>query len=189
MSKLDSIIESMEDYLAGCKTKAFSTKIEVERDRMEEFIAELRTKYPDEVKKAQKIIANHDHIIQEAEDKAKQKKEETKREIERMINEHDIVKQATEIADKIVLQAQEQADDIVSSAQKEADEIAAGAIAYTDNLLSNLEGALDNTIDSTNQKYAAFLESCENSLKQVRANREELKGDTDLDLDSESDEE
>ncbi len=185
MSKLDSIIDSMEDYLAGCKTKAFSNKIEVERDRMEEFLAELRTKYPDEVKKAQKILANHDHIIQEAEDKAKEKKEETKREIERMINEHDIVKQATEIADKIVLQAQEQADEIISSAQAEAEEIAAGAISYTDNLLSNLEGALNNTIDSTNQKYAAFVESCENSLKQVRANRDELKGDDSSDSDEE----
>ena len=185
MSKLDSIIDSMEDYLAGCKTKAFSNKIEVERDRMEEFLAELRTKYPDEVKKAQKILANHDHIIQEAEDKAKEKKEETKREIERMINEHDIVKQATDIADKIVIQAQEQADEIISSAQAEAEEIAAGAISYTDNLLSNLEGALNNTIDSTNQKYAAFIESCENSLKQVKANRDELKGGDSSDSDEE----
>ena len=60
MSRLDSVIDAMEDYIAGCKQKAFSSKIEVERDRLEEFIAEIRTKCPDEVKKAQKIIANHD---------------------------------------------------------------------------------------------------------------------------------
>jgi cell division septum initiation protein DivIVA len=175
MSKLDSIIEAMEDYLAGCRTKAFSaSKIEVERDRMEEFLAELKTKYPDEVKKAQKIIANHDDIINEAEERAKEKKEETEREIQRMINEHDIVKQATAIADNIVMQAQEQADQIIASAQKDAEDITAGAISYTDNLLSNMEGALTSTLDSTQAKFAAFVESCESSLKQVRANRAEL---------------
>lgn len=179
MSKLDAIIEAMEDYLAGCKQKAFSSsKIEVERDRMEEFLAELRTKYPDEVKKAQKIIANHDDIIKEAEERAKEKREEAKRDIERMINEHDIVKQATAIADNIVLQAQEQADEIIAAAQKDADDITAGAISYTDNLLSNMEGALLNTLDSTQTKFAAYVESCENSLKQVRANRAELKEDS-----------
>lgn len=178
MSKLDSIIEAMEDYLSGCKPKAFSSsKIEVEKDRMEEFLAELRTKYPDEVKKAQKIIANHDGIIKEAEARAKEKREETEREIERMINEHDIVKQATAIADNIVLLAQEQADEIIASAQKDAEDITSSAISYTDNLLSNMEGALTNTLDSTQTKFAAFVESCENSLKQVRANRAELKGD------------
>ncbi len=179
MSKLDSIIEAMEDYLSGCKSKAFSaSKIEVERDRMEEFLAELRTKYPDEVKKAQRIIANHDDIIREAEERAHEKIEDAKREIEKMINEHDIVKQATAIADNIVLQAQEQADEIISSAQRDAEDITAGAISYTDDLLSNMEGALTNTLDSTQAKFASFVESCENSLKQVRANRAELKGET-----------
>ena len=179
MSRLDSVIDALEDYIAGCRQKAFSSKIEVERDRIEEFIAEIRTKYPDEVKKAQKIIANHDAIIQEAEDKAKETEEQTKVKIDKMIKEHDIVKQATAIADNIVLQAQQQADEIISSAQKDAQDITEGAISYTDNLLSNVEGALESTLDGTSSRFSAFVEACNSSLKQVKANRAELKNTPD----------
>lgn len=179
MSKLDSILGAMEDYISGCRSKAFSaSKIEVERDRIEEFIAELRTKYPDEVKRAQRVIANHDAIIKDAEKQAHEMVEDTKRKIERMVNEHDIVKQATAIADDIVMQARKQAEGIISSARKDADDITTGAISYTDNLLSNIEGVLVSTLRATQSDLASFTESCENSLKQVRANREELRDDS-----------
>ena len=66
----------------------------------------------------------------------------------------------------------------LSNAQKDADEIRQGAIEYTDGLLANTEGALISTLESTRKTFSAFVQACDKSLRQVRANRAELSGDT-----------
>lgn len=179
MSKFEDIIQQMEDYLAGCKPKTFSAnKIDVDKEQMEEFLEELRTKCPDEVRKAQKVVANRNRILEEANEERERMIAETEAEIKAMVNEHDIVKQATAIADKMVAEARDQAESIVASAQRDADEIRQGAIEYTDSLLANTEGALLSTLENTRKTFSAFVQACDKSLRQVRANRDELSGDS-----------
>ena len=86
---------------------------------------------------------------------------------------------AQEIADNIIKEAEAKADQIVADANRDADEITTSAISYTDNLLANLEGALNTTLDSTSRQFSNFVDLCEQSLKQVKANRAELVGSDD----------
>ena len=56
-SKMEQIIEEIEEYIDGCKFQPLSsTKIIVNKEELEELIAELRAKTPEEVKRYQKII-------------------------------------------------------------------------------------------------------------------------------------
>ena len=58
-SKMEQIIEEIEEYIDGCKFQPLSsTKIIVNKEELEELIAELRAKTPEEVKRYQKIISN-----------------------------------------------------------------------------------------------------------------------------------
>ena len=71
MSRIEQIIEEMEEYLEGCKNPMFSTsKIVVDKEEMLELLAELRLRTPEEIKKYQKIVANRDSILDEAKKQA-----------------------------------------------------------------------------------------------------------------------
>ena len=58
-SKIDQIIEEIEDYIESCKFQPLSsTRILVNKEEMMELIAELRQRTPEEVKRYQKMISN-----------------------------------------------------------------------------------------------------------------------------------
>lgn len=70
-SRIEQIIDEIEDYIDGCKTQAFApSKIIVNRETMEELLNELRSKTPDEIKRYQKIISNKEAILADAQAKA-----------------------------------------------------------------------------------------------------------------------
>ena len=57
-SRIEQIIEEIEEYIDSCKFQPLSTsKIIVNKDQMDELLRELRMKTPDEIKRYQKIIA------------------------------------------------------------------------------------------------------------------------------------
>ena len=57
-SRIEQIIEEIEEYIDGCKPQTFSSsKIIVNREEMEELLNELRIKTPEEIKRYQKIIS------------------------------------------------------------------------------------------------------------------------------------
>ena len=59
-SRMEQIIDEIQDYIEGCKYKPFSsTEILVNREELMELIDELRTKTPEEIKRYQKIISNN----------------------------------------------------------------------------------------------------------------------------------
>ena len=66
-SKMEQIIGEIEDFIDGCKYQPLSnTKIIVNKEELEELIAELREKTPEEVKRYQKIISNKEAILADA---------------------------------------------------------------------------------------------------------------------------
>ena len=55
MSRIEQIINEMEEYLDGCKAQAFSNskRIVVEKDVIDDMLVELRMRTPEEIKKYQ----------------------------------------------------------------------------------------------------------------------------------------
>ena len=70
-SRIEQIIEEIEEYVDSCKFQPLSsTKIVVNKEELEELLRELRMKTPDEIKRYQKIISNKDAILADAQSKA-----------------------------------------------------------------------------------------------------------------------
>ena len=67
MSRIEQLISEIEEYIDSCKFSPLSnTKIQVNKEELEELLVELRLRVPDEIKKYQKIISNQEAIISEA---------------------------------------------------------------------------------------------------------------------------
>lgn len=197
MSRIEQLIGEIEAYLDGCKVQAFSggKSIVVEKDIIDDMMAELRMRTPEEIKKYQKIIANKDAILADARKQSDEIIEAAKRKREQLVNEHEIMQQAYEQADEFVRQAQDKAQEILDEAVGEANAVRDSAMSYTDNQLANLETILSQTIDGSQSQFESFLSRLQQSFDLVASNRRELASSMedepskdDLDEDAEEDE-
>ena len=124
-SRIEQIIDEIEEYIdRDCKFQPLSTtKIIVNKEHLEELLRELRMKTPDEIKRYQKIIANRDAILSDAQAKADAMIEEAQVQTTELVSEHEIMQQAYAQANEIVTQATAQAQEIVDNATRDANEI------------------------------------------------------------------
>ena len=132
-------------------------------------------KAPDEIKRYQKIIANKDAILADAQAKADNMIQEAQIHTNELVSEHEIMQQAYAQANEIVTAATEQAQQILDSATSDANDIRIGAVQYTDELLANAENIIGHTLDNYTTKYDGLLTTLQECYDMVRNNRSELE--------------
>lgn len=153
-SKIEQMVEEIEDYIDGCKFKAFSsTEIIVNKEEIDELLRELRVKAPDEIKRYQKIISNKEAILQDANVKAQEMISKAQAYTNNMINEHEIMQQAYAQAQAVVDQAAAQAQEIIDAAVNDANNIRMSAMQYTDDSLANIQNILDTAITQNQARF------------------------------------
>ncbi len=175
MSKIEQMITEIEDYIEGCrKVPLSSNSIMVNKDEIEELLAELRLRTPDEIKKYQKIISNREAILTEARERAEGMIAQANAQTTELVSEHEIMQQAYIQANEVVQSATAQAKEILDSATAEANEVRTSAMAYVDSILSNVQNAVSFQMQDITMKYDNYMKSLNNSLEVVIANRREL---------------
>ena len=174
-SKMEQIIEEIEDYIDGCKPSPISrNKILVNREQLEELLSELRTKTPEEVKRYQKIISNKEAILADAQAKADQIIAQAQIQTNALVSEHQIMQQAYEQANEVVSIATKQAQEILDNATNEANNLRMSAMAYTDSQLKSIEDILTGSIEASKTNYESLINSLQHFEDVVASNRAEL---------------
>ena len=174
-SKIEQIIEEIAEYIDGCRFQPFSnTNIIVNKEELEEYIAELRTKTPEEIKRYQKMLSNKEAIIADAQAKAEQIVAQAQVQTSELVSEHQIMQQAYAQANEVVMIATKQAQDILDAATNEANNIRLNAMYYTDDRLRSVEDILINSIDTTKARYENLLNALQGYLDVVSKDRATL---------------
>lgn len=174
-SKMEQIIEEIENYIDGCKPSPISrNKILVNREQLEELLSELRTKTPEEVKRYQKIISNKEAILADAQAKADQIIAQAQIQTNELVSEHQIMQQAYEQANEVVSIATKQAQEILDNATNEANNLRMSAMAYTDSQLKSIEDILTGSIEASKTNYESLINSLQHFEDVVASNRAEL---------------
>ena len=174
-SRIEQIIEEIEEYIDGCNYSPLSKKnIVVNKEEIEELLRELRMKTPEEIKRYQKILANKDAILADAQAKAESIVNQANLQLNEMISEQEIMKQAYAQANAVVEAATAQALEILNSAAADANEIRMGAMQYTDSMLANMQSIIQNTMESYNSRYASLINSLNGYYEMIEENRQEL---------------
>ena len=168
-SKMEQIIEEIEEYIDGCKFQPLSsTKIIVNKEELEELIAELRAKTPEEVKRYQKIISNKEAILADAQAKADQII------AQELVTQHEIMQKAYAQANEVVMIATKQAQEILDNATNEANSLRVSAMGYADDQLHEIEEVLSNSIETSQARYDSLISSLQGFLDVVTKNRAQL---------------
>lgn len=174
-SKIEQIIEEIEEYIDGCKPQTLSkTNIIVNKEEIEELLRELRMKTPEEIKRYQKVLANRDAILADAQAKADAIIKEANIHTSELINEHEIMQQAYVQANEIMAAAEAEAQKRLDAATVEANDFRMQAMRYTDDMLSNLQNLVRQTMDAHAARYESMMNSLNSFNEVLASNRAEL---------------
>ena len=174
-SRIEQLIEDIYEFIESCRMQPLSsTKVIVPKDELYDLLDELRLRTPDEIKRYQKIIANRDAIIADAEEKAETIIRQTREKAKDLLNEHEIMQQAYYQANEMIMQASEEADKLRKDAAEESEQIRTGALAYSNDVLSEVEHVLANAYEAAVSKYDGFIGSLKNNLEIINSNKREL---------------
>jgi vacuolar-type H+-ATPase subunit H len=174
-SRIEQLIEDIYEFVESCRMQPLSsTKVIVPKDELYDLLDELRLRTPDEIKRYQKIIANRDAIIADAEEKAEAILRQTRDKAQELLNEHEIMQQAYYQANEMIMQASEEADRLRKEASDEAEQIRTGALVYSNEVLTEVERVLANAYDTSSSKYDGFIGTLKNNLDIIHNNKKEL---------------
>lgn len=174
-SKIEQLIEDIYEFIESCKMQPLSqTKVIVPKDELYDLLDELKIRTPEEIKRYQKIIANRDAIMADAEKKSAEIQDAARKRAEDLINESEIVQQAYQQANEIMAEATAQANAMLASANSDAEQIREGALAYANDMLIEVENKIADTLETTQEKAQAFITSLHENLNIVKSNRKEI---------------
>ena len=176
MSKIEQIIDEIEEYIDNCRFQPLSnTKIVVNKDEISDLLDDLRQNIPDEVRKYQRIIANRDAILHDAQDKADEMIRKANEMTSTLVSEHEIMQQAFREANAVMEETSRKAEMILENATAEANDIRNSAVQYTDESLENIQNILNTAIEGLTVKYDGIMHSLQTSLDVTNTDRQSLR--------------
>ena len=174
-SRIEQLIDEIEEYIDNCKYKAFSTDvIMVNKAEIDDLLRELRMKTPEEIKRYQKIISNKEAILNDARQKAQALIDNAEVQTTELVSEHQIMQEAYAQAENIVAMATQQAQEVIDNAMIEANSMKSAAMQYTDSMLANLENILKQSIEISTRDYNTMIGHLQEIDHVVTSNRAEL---------------
>ncbi|MBQ6660244.1 MAG: ATPase [Lachnospiraceae bacterium] len=172
---IEKTIDEIFDFIDSCKSSGWGgAKVSVPKDELYELLNELRQRTPDEIKRYQKIIANRDSIIAQAEDNAEGIIRDAKIKAEQLVSENAIVQQAYSKSQEMISQATEEAEEIRRSAESDAATIRSGALNYANDIMSDMERILADAFNDTKRQAEGLITALNEHYTVVSANRKEL---------------
>jgi hypothetical protein len=129
------LVDRLEELLNQSRPLWFTHNVIVDEDRMLDLIDQMRVAIPDEVKKAQQLLAQRDRILAQAQEEANRTLAIAREKSEQLVERDAIVQAAQARAEQIVAQARAE----IENTRHDADE-------YVLDTLTRLEVELDRSL-------------------------------------------
>jgi len=175
-SRIEQIIEEIEEYIDSCRFQPLSsTKIVVNKEELEQLLRELRMKTPDEIKRYQKIISNKDAILEDAQQKADAIIADAQARADRIVSESEVMKRALDQSRQLLEQTNAQAQEMIDNATTDSNNIRMGAMSYTDEVLANLQSIMEGSLSKAGETFNEYMGAMKSTLDTVTGNRAQLQ--------------
>lgn len=126
------LIEEMEKMVEKAPHIPLTGKVFLDGDRFLDYLDQLRSIIPEEIRQARWICQEKERLLEEARVKAQQTIAEAAKQTEAMAAEHELTRKA-----------RVNASEIMARTREAAEEIKAGAVSYAESLLVQLENNLE----------------------------------------------
>ena len=125
------LVDRLEEIFNAGTSIPLSHKLMVDEDRVLEIIDQMRVSIPEEVNKAQQVLAQRDRVLAQAQEEAARTVQLAKEKAEQMLSR-----------DAMVQSAQVRVEQMMQAARTDAETIRAEADDYTLEVLTTLEAEL-----------------------------------------------
>ena len=122
------LIDRLEELFNDAKAVPFTHNVIVDEDKMLELIDQMRIAIPEEVKKAQQVMAQRDRVMAQAQEEANRTLQIAREKADQMLQK-----------DIIMQESQRRADQIISQGRAEAESTRADADNYVVDTLMQLQ--------------------------------------------------
>lgn len=129
------LVDRLEELLNQSRPFPFTHNVVVDEDRMLDIIDQMRVAIPEEVKKAQQLLAQRDRIVAQAQEEANRTLAIAREKSDQLVER-----------DAIVQAAQARAEQVLAQARAEADKGRQDADSYVIETLTRLEMELDRSL-------------------------------------------
>ncbi len=158
-------IDELEDILDAGRGRPFTSKISIDKEKAYDIIGEMRLNLPQEIRQAQKIIEDHDRIIEDAKNKATSIIKEAEMRADEITGDHEIYKLATEAAEKLV-----------DEAKKYSRDVRIGTMNYVEEILTKTEKVVKLTLENVSKSFRDAEDDLNNTVGRIHENKQEIRG-------------
>lgn len=137
------LLNQFEDLLKHSKRSPFTHQIMVDEDTINSLLDQIRVLLPEELKKAQEVLARKERILAQAQEEANRTINQARNMREQYIDQNDLVIQAQEKARLILEQANEEAKNF----RTQSSEYAIGTLVILQQELQQLMEEAHNGIN------------------------------------------
>ena len=136
------LIDRLEELFNDAKALPFTHNVVVDEDRMLELIDQMRIAIPEEVKKAQQVMAQRDRVMAQAQEEANRTLQISRDKADQLVQKDMIVGEAQRRAEQIVSQARAEAE----ATRADADNYVIDTLMQLQDQISKLSGQVGNGI-------------------------------------------
>jgi len=164
METLVELLDELDELLETSKPVPFSSKVSIDKEQVFELIAEIRMNLPNELRQAQRVLDDHEKIIQDAKNKAVA-----------ILKEADALALDRAGAHEVYQLASEQARKLHDDTSKAARAMQNETIAYVDSILSKTEESIREALARLAQHYRNIEEEFNVTMDILYSNRQEIQ--------------
>jgi F0F1-type ATP synthase membrane subunit b/b' len=139
------LIDRLEELFNHSRPIPFTHNVVVDEDRMLDLIDQMRVAIPDEVKEAQKVLAQRDRLMAQAQEEASRIRDQAREKTDQLMER-----------DAIVQAAQARADQIREQARAEGERIKQDADDYVLDSLRKLEIEMERILNQVRNGIQAI---------------------------------
>jgi cell division septum initiation protein DivIVA len=147
------LVDRLEELFNESRPIPLTHSVVVDEDRVLEIIDQMRISIPDEVKKAQQVLAQRDRVMAQAQEEANRTLQLAKRRGEESLSRDTIVEAAHERAEQIMDQARVDAE----AMRLEADDYTVESLAALEDELTRLLNQTRNGIAKLNTEQQRVM--------------------------------
>jgi cell division septum initiation protein DivIVA len=164
------LIDRLEELFNEAKAIPLTHNVVVDEDRMLELIDQMRIAIPDEVKKAQQVVAQRDRVMAQAQEEANRTVSIAREKAEQLAQRDMLVQEAQRRAEQIINQARADAE----ATRLDADNYVIETLMRLQDQLSRLTNQVNNgirTVQDDQMRKASAPSSMPNALAEKPATK------------------
>jgi len=149
------LVDRLEELFNESRPIWFTHNVVVDEDRMLDIIDQMRVSIPDEIKKAQQLLAQRDRILAQAQEEASRTVALAREKGDKLVDK-----------DPVTQAAQARADQIIAQARLECEQTKRDADAYVLQTLTSLQGETEKILSQVKNGVLALQVENQKTVEQ-----------------------